>query len=352
MTRDEASEGRVSHTRRRVLELVSGTAVGGLAGCGGDGGTPGGVTTRRTSTEATTDRAVETPGDTTPETTSADLAETRTETPATEPPPWDPEQIRAMSFNIRYDNPDDEPPWPARRERVVGAIRDVNPDIVGLQEVLPDQFAYVRDQLDSYEWYGIGRRGEDDGEHVPLGWRSDRFEAVETDTFWLSETPETVGSVGWDAALPRIASWVDLELPGSGTRIRAYSTHLDHEGSEARHNSSELLRNRVVERLADEQMCVVLGDFNFTPGSEPHEELTKIGLVDARRVAASTEGPEGTFHGWSDNPGRRIDYVFLPIDVGVERYRTLPPGKNGAYRSDHLPVVADIDRNEIESRFG
>jgi endonuclease/exonuclease/phosphatase family metal-dependent hydrolase len=134
--------------------------------------------------------------------------------------------------------------------------------------------------------------------------------------------------------------------------MRAYSTHFDHEGSEARLNSSELLRSRAVERLTDDQMCVVLGDFNFTPDTEPHGELTRVGLVDARRVAASVEGPEGTFHGWSGNPGRRIDYVFLPINVGVERYRTLPPGENGAYRSDHLPVVADIERNEIESRFG
>jgi endonuclease/exonuclease/phosphatase family metal-dependent hydrolase len=348
VTPDETDDGQVSHTRRRVLELVSGAAVGGLAGCSGDGGTPGGVTATGTPPEATTDRQGETPGGPTPGTT----AETTTETPVTEPPPWNPGLIRTMSFNIRYDNPDDEPPWPDRRERVVGAIRDTDPDIVGLQEALPEQFAYVREQLDGYEWYGVGRRGEDDGEHVPIGWRSDRFEAVETDTFWLSETPDDVGSVGWDAALPRIASWVDLELAGSGTRMRAYSTHFDHMGSEARLNSSELLRNRVVERLADEQMCVVLGDFNFTPVSEPHETLTKIGLVDARRVAASVEGPEGTFHGWSGTPGRRIDYVFLPINVAVERYRTLSPGENGAYRSDHLPVVADIDRDEVESMFG
>ena len=31
-----------------------------------------------------------------------------------------------------------------------------------------------------------------------------------TGHFWLSETPEVVGSKGWDAALPRVATWVKL----------------------------------------------------------------------------------------------------------------------------------------------
>jgi endonuclease/exonuclease/phosphatase family metal-dependent hydrolase len=113
-----------------------------------------------------------------------------------------------------------------------------------------------------------------------------------------------------------------------------------------------MIRERVEDQVVDGRMCTVLGDFNFTPGSEPHVELTRSALVDSRTVAATVEGPEGTFHGWSGDPGRRIDYVFLPINVAVDRYRALPPGGNGAYRSDHLPVVADIDRDGIESTFG
>jgi endonuclease/exonuclease/phosphatase family metal-dependent hydrolase len=351
MSRGEAADTPVVTSRRRLLELVSGATVAGLAGCGGDGGgtdTPATATGANTPTEEPPGTPTEEP----PGTPTDAPTDTATATPGTEPPPWDPGVVRTMSFNIRYDNPDDDPPWPDRRDRVVGAIRDVDPDVVGLQEALPGQFSYVREQLDGYEWYGIGRRGEDDGEHVPLGWRTDRFEAIETDTFWLSETPDVAGSVGWDADLARITSRVDLENRETGTRLRAYNTHLSHVGSEARHNSSRMIRERVEDQILDGRMCTVLGDFNFTPGSEPHVELTRSALVDSRTVAATVEGPEGTFHGWSGDPGQRIDYVFLPINVAVDRYRTLPPGENGAYRSDHLPVVADIDRDGIESTFG
>ncbi len=255
-----------------------------------------------------------------------------------------------MSFNVRYDNPDDEPPWPDRRERVVGAIRDVEPDVVGLQEALPHQFSYVREHLEGYEWYGIGRRGEDDGEHTPVGWRADRFEAVERGTFWLSEAPDEPGSVSWNADLPRIASWVELVERATGVRFRAYSTHFSHVSGMARQNSSALIRERVEEQLVDGRMVVVLGDFNFVPDSEAHTELTRSGLVDARRVAESVEGPEGTFQGFAGQPGDRIDYVFLPTSVAVERFRTLPTAE--PVRSDHLPVVADVDRDAVESAFG
>jgi len=348
-------------TRRGVLKLLSGAAIGGLAGCAGDGTDDDTPTARPTGT-ATPDETTPTgttPGDGTPTTGvtptegSTPGTDTSTATPTrTATPPWDAGVIRAMSFNIRYDNPDDDPPWSDRRERVVEAIDDVSPDVVGLQEALPGQFSYLRDRLEGYAWYGVGRYGGDEGEHTPLGWRSDRFEAVDRGTFWLSETPDEPGSVGWNADLPRIASWVDLESRTGDLRFRTYSTHFSHVSPEARENSSRLLRERIEDRLVDRRMSILLGDFNFEPGSAAHQELTKSGLVDARQVAAEVEGPEGTFQEGlgGGEPGRRIDYVFLPINVPVVRFRTLPPAET--LRSDHLPVVADVDRDTVEETFG
>ena len=328
---------RVLSTRRGVLELLSGAGIGALAGCTGD---DGGGADGETPTEEPA------PGTPTGESTPG----TRTRTP-TATPRWDAGVIRAMSFNIRYDSPTDDPPWSDRRERVVDAIDGVEPDVVGLQEALPHQLSYLRDNLDGYDWYGVGRYGGDDGEHTPVGWRSDRFEAVDRGTFWLSGTPDEPGSVSWGVDLPRIASWVDL-ASGNDTRFRVYSTHFSHVSAEARANSSTLLRERIEDRSLDGQMSVLLGDFNMEPDSTAHQELTRSVIVDARQVAAEVEGPEGTFQEGlgSGAPGRRIDYVFLPVNVSVARFRTLAPAET--LRSDHLPVVADIDRDAIEDTFG
>ena len=120
--------------------------------------------------------------------------------------------IRVMSFNIRYNNPDDGiHAWDNRKENVVKLIRHYNPDVLGLQEALSGQISYLNDQLPDYHWIGVGRDdGETAGEYSPVFCKKDRFELIKSDYFWLSDTPEQPGSMGWDAACPRIVTWLQL----------------------------------------------------------------------------------------------------------------------------------------------
>ena len=50
------------------------------------------------------------------------------------------EPVNVMTFNVRYDNPEDSlNNWNYRKERVAKAIRFYDADIVGTQEVLHNQ---------------------------------------------------------------------------------------------------------------------------------------------------------------------------------------------------------------------
>ncbi|WP_276257109.1 endonuclease/exonuclease/phosphatase family protein [Halomontanus rarus] len=169
--------------------------------------------------------------------------------------------------------------------------------------------------------------------------RPDGYEAVETGTFWLSETLDS-SSVGWDATLPRIASWVDL-VRETGERLWICNLHFDHAGERARRESARLLRERADRRRADDRSVVVTGDCNCTSDSSPYETVTDGGLADARVVAGAVRGPEGTFHGLTDELRDRIDYVFVSPDVSVRRYRALEP-RAERFRSDHVPLTADL----------
>lgn len=73
-----------------------------------------------------------------------------------------------MSFNIRYNNPDDgEFAWTNRKEKVVDMIQYYGPDILGLQEVLNDQVIFLHKNLPGYDWVGVGRDdGKTSGEYV------------------------------------------------------------------------------------------------------------------------------------------------------------------------------------------
>ena len=255
----------------------------------------------------------------------------------------------ACSFNVRYDNPDDEYTWEERRSRVAGTITDLAPDLLGVQEALPNQYDDLRESVDEYEWYGVGREdGDREGEMVPVAWRRNRFETVETGEFWLSETP-TEPSVGWDADLPRVTTWASLRERETGERVWLCNTHFSHVGETVRAESARLLRDRARARAADGEAVVLTGDFNVAPTGAPYEILMgtegRAGspLFDPRREATTdtVHGPWGTYQGFTENIGDRIDYVFTLDTASVDRYRTLDV-QPGAYRSDHLPVVAEF----------
>lgn len=245
--------------------------------------------------------------------------------------------LRACTYNIRCDTDEDDRPWAARKDDVVDELERIDPDVIALQEAIAHQYDDVRSGLSGYDWHGVGRQdGERGGELVPVAWRSGRLEALETGVYWLSETPMKP-STGWDASLPRIATWALLDVDGS--RLWAVSTHFDHVGREARRESAPLLAGWARDRMNDGASVLILGDLNCGPSSAPYASLREAGLEDAHEVAHERSGPRATYHGFTGSPLVRIDYAWVSPDVTVERYHAVPPASS--HRSDHLPVVVD-----------
>lgn len=94
---------------------------------------------------------------------------------------------------------------------MIGGRHDV--EIAGLPEVVVGQLEDLAGRLLDYDWVGVGRRdGEKGGEFLPVFYRSSRFEAMDSGTFWISETPGVPGSKSWDSAMPRIVTWVACDF--------------------------------------------------------------------------------------------------------------------------------------------
>jgi endonuclease/exonuclease/phosphatase family metal-dependent hydrolase len=255
----------------------------------------------------------------------------------------------AMSFNIRYDNPEDGPSaWPHRVEWVANEM--VKADLIGAQEALAHQVDQLATQLSGYEWVGVGRDdGEDAGEFVPIFYKAEVFELLDTVTFWLSETPDVPGSRGWDAALPRIATAAYLSVRGTDFRFWVINAHFDHRGNQARLESAKLLTSHA-RMLAEDAPVLMLGDFNTTPETEVYAALTTDLLQDARTVSKNPpEGPIGTFSGFVEReplPEARIDYVFVSPAWVVQSYEAVVAISESRYVSDHLPVKVRIRLNQ------
>lgn len=262
-----------------------------------------------------------------------------------------PAKFNIMSFNIRYDNPEDSlDNWQYRKDRAAKAIHFYDADILGTQEVLHNQLEDLKQRLPEYDVIGVGREdGKEKGEYSALWYKKDRFTVLDSGYFWLSETPEVAGSKGWDGACERIASWAKLKDNASGKEIFALNTHLDHVGVAARREGVSLILDKVAE-LSNGLPVVVTGDFNAEPESDVIKHVTDVSnpkhLIDSRSVAPLVYGPSWSWHDFGKLPYDRrplIDYVFVNNGVEVLKYGVLAETENEAFVSDHAPVLVTVE---------
>ena len=256
------------------------------------------------------------------------------------------QNIRIITYNIRYNNPGDGiNAWPNRSQQVAALLEFHQADIFGLQEALIGQIQDIQKQLPHMKWVGVGRDdGKEAGEFSPLFYNSKKFKALKSGWFWLSQTPEKPG-LGWDAACNRICTWLLLEADKKDQQFMVFNTHFDHQGTKARTESAKLILQKIKELNRDNLPVILTGDFNLTPEQEPISVITKE-LKDSRSISKDAPyGPAGTFNGFKfDSPLKdRIDYVFVNNLVEVKQYGVLSDSKDQRYPSDHLPVFVNFE---------
>lgn len=272
----------------------------------------------------------------------------------------DSSEVKVMTFNIRYANPDDGPNfWDNRRESVVKMIQAEKPDVMGIQEGLVQQVGYLDSALTNYSYVGVGRDdGKTAGEHAAIYFNKDRFEVMDSGNFWLNETPDQP-VMGWDAVCIRIATWVRLKEKTTGKEMMVFNTHFDHIGKIARQESAKLLLSRV-HQVGDSIPTLIMGDLNY-PTSDPSLAplVNAPTFVEVRKAAeVYPQGdalPSRTFQGFrerkpqeerlpdspadADYEGEPIDHIFAQ-NFRVLEYRVVTDGYGVPFLSDHYPVAA------------
>ena len=143
------------------------------------------------------------------------------------------QEVKVMSYNIRYDNPGDGVnQWDKRKGKVFDLIKKYNPDIIGVQEALHHQLTDIQQNLPQYEFFGVGRDdGKQKGEHSAIFIRKKRFKILEQNTFWLSETPEVPGSKNWDAAITALRNILSAEPNSTYAYYYIGEVHLSLTGT-------------------------------------------------------------------------------------------------------------------------
>jgi endonuclease/exonuclease/phosphatase family metal-dependent hydrolase len=261
------------------------------------------------------------------------------------------QELNVMTFNIRYNTMSDSVnAWPNRKDKVASQILFHEAHIVGVQESLHDQMADLQQRLPQYKYAGVGRDdGKEKGEYSAIFYDTTRLQALQTKTFWLSETPEVAGSKSWDAAITRIVTWVKFRDRKTKKIFFAFNTHFDHIGKIARRESAKLLLQKVKE-IAGNTPAVITGDFNAEPADEPIQVIKDISdplhFTDAKELSKKSHyGPTGTFNGFKNKErnDQPIDYIFIKGKWKVIKHATISQTWEGRFASDHFAVMAILN---------
>jgi endonuclease/exonuclease/phosphatase family metal-dependent hydrolase len=284
--------------------------------------------------------------------------------------------IRVGSYNVRLSTGDINTPnaWGTRKNDLISFIKKLDLDVMGLQEVRPEQARYLDENLTGYAKIGE-HRGKDriSDEASPVYFRTNRFECIKGGTFWLSKTPDVPGSRGWGASYPRICSWALLKDRITNKSFCFANVHTDHKSALARKEGMLLVIKRIKEFAPCGTPIIFTGDHNCRENSEPAMAVSET-LSNALYISKTPpKGPWRTFNAWnadineisttialkhsveernskkiSDKGnffGHRIDYIYVSKGIQVNNYKThneFRPGKN-LYHSDHHPVTAELE---------
>ncbi len=253
--------------------------------------------------------------------------------------------MRVMTFNLRFENAlDGENAWSRRRELVTRLIKRHNPCVLGTQEGLWSQLAYLRDNLPKYYLHAPQRTMDATCQYPTLFLSRDDFVVHEGAEFWLSKTPEVHRSKSWDSAFPRMMSYARVSKLHTDNALWVAVTHLDHIGMEARYQQAKIIAGWVKQRTGP---IILIGDFNDNPGSPVHNLLTspETGLYDTWKVLGRDENSESyTHHKFTGIPQKtRMDWILTSAHFRVKDAEILMNHFGDRYPSDHFPYLVQLE---------
>jgi endonuclease/exonuclease/phosphatase family metal-dependent hydrolase len=257
------------------------------------------------------------------------------------------DSLHVMSFNLRYASNTEPNSWSARRPVMAQLLRREQPTVLGTQEGLYEQLKDMeRDLPAHYDWIGVGRAGGSHDEFMAIYYDTRRLEPLEFDHYWLSDTPEVIGSKSWGNNVIRMVTWVRFADKRTGTEFVTVNTHFDHESENSRQRSAQLVRDRI-NALAPGLPVVLTGDFNAAATTTPTYDILMngVGMTDSWPAATDRRTPLfATFHGYRPlvPDGPRIDWILTRGNIAIHAAAINTYARNSQFPSDHLPVQALI----------
>ena len=213
---------------------------------------------------------------------------------------------RVMSFNLRCKN-DGIQTITNRSKVAVEVIKQYAPDSFGVQECTPRWKRILAANLDG-KYACVGAARDYYGpftEYSSIYYLKDKYNLIDSGTFWLSETPEKRWTKSFDSTCFRVASWALLEDKETGVRYTHINTHLDHVLETTREAQMTVLIE-CVNKVANGSPIVMTGDFNAYEDNSLVYNVACGSFNDAKKVAVNSDtGRTFTSYGTKEEEDRK-----------------------------------------------
>ena len=254
---------------------------------------------------------------------------------------WDRSTTVAMTFNVLTVDL-----TPLRKDAVVATILRTLPDVFGVQEANPNWMSLLDSRLGAYYGHvGTGTGGGSTGEHVAIFYSRERYNLIEGNTYWLTDTPEE-NSVMPGTDWPRVFTYVVLEDKVTGEQFLHLNVHLDTASSDIRYAEAEILMKFL--KNYNHLPVILSGDLNAYADSKEMQYFFSNGFIqpiDALEDAKNQ--PPTCYYGYTI-----IDYVLVTNDcLEMTDYKVDGDLIFGIYASDHNATTITFRFREMEGEI-
>ncbi len=253
------------------------------------------------------------------------------------------EEIRVISMNLDAN----ENTIRSRAELMMPVLLSYVPDSIGVQEARGSWVSMLNRYLvnEGYTRVGVDAGGYPDAtQHyfaTYIFYRTDKFNLIDSGTFWLSKTPEEPSIYDSTVDCNRTCTWALLENKETGMRYVHTNCHLDWMNMEVNRIQVEMIREQLERFVSLGYPVFATGDYNCDEGTASYYEMLESDvIVDSKHVAEKTMdlGTYPNYGKYDVTVTKPIDYVFVSKNTNIKEYKVINEKPEGQYFSDHNPL--------------
>lgn len=266
--------------------------------------------------------------------------------------------LKIMTFNIHWQGMDNgkfyDSGFRKRKPLIINVIKASGADVIGLQEASIEQRTALADALPRYGMFPLPSEVGDEC----ILYRLDRLVLKNSGHENLRQKPEIPGTnIG-----VRGFFWVRLYDRLSDKQFYLLNLHTDHRSLWRGRQLDAILIGKWISKRKYSDPVILTGDFNGKPDNPRYLYLTgqkqypdrdgkftsmPVPMQDSFTLANPDIRYSGTgnFGYKGSKDGAQLDYIFVPRGTKVTGSRIIYYNANGAYPSDHYPVLSEIELN-------